>query len=225
MIVRERHLVFASWPVDAAQLRPLVHPRLELDTFDGQPWITVEMLQASLVRLAWLPPVPVIAVPQVNVRTYVRFAGERGIYFLSLDYPGLFGSTLARAFSRLPLRESAVTVALEGDNYHAESHRVVQHPDPPRFAFSGRLQSGPRSAPSDGIDAFLVNQTTLFAGSSGPLHRGVVDHRPHALQAIDGTVEINTLVSSLGLALPSEPPRLQYSPGDDSRAWPFVQVA
>jgi uncharacterized protein len=225
MIVRERDLVFASWPAELSQLRPLVAASLELDLFDGQPWITVEMLRSSVVRLAGLPPIPVIAVPQVNVRTYVRLAGERGIYFLSMDYPGIFGSALARAVSRLPLRQSAVSVTLNGDNYHAESLRVVQQPDPPRFAFSGRLIGSPGGPFTEGLDAFLLNQTTLFAARVGVLYRGVVDHRPHVVRPIEGVVEINTLVPSLGLTLPGVPPRLQYSAGDDSRAWSFVRVA
>jgi uncharacterized protein YqjF (DUF2071 family) len=100
LIVRESHLAFASWPADLSELRPLVPAALELDTFDGRPWVTVEMLQCFLVRVRGLPAPPLIAMPQMNVRTYVRCQGERGIYFLSADWPGLFGTATTTTLNR-----------------------------------------------------------------------------------------------------------------------------
>jgi uncharacterized protein YqjF (DUF2071 family) len=75
------------------------------------------------------------------------------------------------------------------------------------------------------VDTFLLNQTTLFLGRTrGPLYRALVDHRPHTIQPIQGIVEANTLLSALGLTAPPDPPRLSYSPGDDSRAWRPARV-
>jgi uncharacterized protein len=34
-------LLFLHWPVAAERLRPLIAPRLSLDTFEGQAWVSV----------------------------------------------------------------------------------------------------------------------------------------------------------------------------------------
>lgn len=226
MIVRESHLVFASWQVPIGQLRPLVPASLELDLYDGQAWITVEMLQTTLVRFHGLPalPIPINGV-EMNVRTYVRCNGQRGIHFLSMDCPGMLGSALMRWFSGLPLFEADVTVALNGDNYHAESTRVADNQTGVRFALSARVMGPPQPLEPGSIDQFLLNQTLLFvAGPTGPVRCGRVDHRPHVVQPIQGIVEINTLVSNLGLTVPVAPTLLHYCPGDDSLAYPTVTV-
>lgn len=226
MIVRETDLVFVSWPVPAATLRPLVAAGLEIDTFDGMAWITVEMLKVSLVRWRGLPPSPVpVQGPEMNVRTYVRFKDEPGIHFLSLDCPGLIGSALSRVLFKLPFHQATVAITLNGDNYHAESIRSTKGANPPAFAFSGRLQ-GDISPVADGtLDGFLLNQSVLFAsGPKGDLHRGEVGHRRRVVQRMKGIVEINTLVGSLGIELPPTDPIVHYTAGDDALSWPVVCV-
>src|SRR5437879_465103 len=67
-------LLFAHWPVDAGRLRALIPDRLEIDSFDGQPWLAVVPFRMSGVRLRGTPAVPWLSVfPELNVRTYVRY--------------------------------------------------------------------------------------------------------------------------------------------------------
>src|SRR3954467_8001536 len=81
-------LLFAHWTVPVEQMRPLVHPDLEIDTYDGEAWITVIPFRLSGIRVRWLPPVPFLErFTEINVRTYVvprdSSAGGPGIFFLS----------------------------------------------------------------------------------------------------------------------------------------------
>jgi uncharacterized protein YqjF (DUF2071 family) len=226
MIVRESHLLFVSWPVPIEQLRPLVASSLELDLHNGQAWITIEMLETAMVRLRHLPapPLPLTGY-EMNVRTYVKCNGERGIHFLSMDCPGYLGTTFAKWRFHLPMHEADVTVSLNGDNYHAESVRIEDSASPPKFAYSGRL-GGPPARPAAGtLETFLLNQTVLFTtDSDGGVFRAVVDHRPHVVQPIAGVIEINTLVPALGLTVADDATSVLYSPGDDSLAWRMARV-
>jgi len=226
MIVRESHLLFVSWPVPVAQLRPRLPAGLEIDTYQSSGWITIEMLQTSMVRFRGLPSVPVsIEGSEMNVRTYVRCRGERGIHFLSMDCPGLLGTALARWAFKLPLREADVLVRLVGDNYQAESIRIEDEAEPARFAYSGRISGPPAAVAPGSADEFLLNQTILFATDEhGAIYRARVDHRPHVVQPIDGVIEVNTLVSALVLTLPADPPIVRYCPGDDSLAYPMTRL-
>ena len=226
MVFRESNLLFASWRADVNQLRPLVPSALELDTYDGSAWLTVEALQASMVRFRNLPanPLPLTSA-QVNVRTYVQFRGERGIHFLSLDCPGIVATTLGKILFHLPFRAATPKVTVEGDNYHAESVRVEQDENPAHFAASGKIEGAPALAQSGTADDFLLNQSNLFTvDANGDVYRGRMGHRPRAVQTMKGVVEINTLVSKLGVKLARDANFLHFCPGDDALAWPIVKV-
>lgn len=224
MIVRERNLLFLSWPVPVQQLLPVIPSALEIDTFQDRAWITVETLQISTVRFRHLPPLPIpLTGTEANVRTYVRYKGERGIHFLSLDSPGRLSAELSRLFFKLPFHNAEVSVELNGDNYHVES---IRDESPlTSFACSARIMGAPAAVATNSLDEWLLNQDCLFAvAPNGDVYRGYVAHRRHSIQPIEGLVEINRLVSALGIELPPGPPVLTYSPGDDSMAWPIVKV-
>src|SRR5947209_3802022 len=81
-------LLFAHWPVSLAQLRRVVPPPLEIDTFADQAWLGVVAFQISRIHLRDWPTVPgMSAFPEVNLRTYVRYHGRPGVLFLSLHCP------------------------------------------------------------------------------------------------------------------------------------------
>jgi len=225
MIVRERYLLFASWPIPVAQLRPVIPSVLEIDTFQDTAWVTVETLQISTARIRNLPLAPSLEGTEVNVRTYVQYKGERGIHFLSLDSPGLLMDELSKHLFKLPFHNAEASVELNGDNYHVESIRLEDQSQPASFACSARLKGGPAMVAADSLEGWLLNQTCLFAvDTNGDVYRGYVGHRPHSIQPIEGVIETNTLVSAAGITLPGTPPVLTYSPGDDSMSWPITKI-
>jgi uncharacterized protein YqjF (DUF2071 family) len=227
MIVRESDLLFASWPVPPDEIRPIIPPMLDVDTFDGNAWVTIETLRLDTVRFRHLPPLPKpLQGVEVNLRTYVRFGETRGVYFMSLDCPGAIGNALNRTVFNLPFRTAEVRLTVNGDNYHVESLRLERAGPAVRFAASARIIGNPKLVDPGSIDEFLLTQTTLFGiDGRGRLFRGDVAHRPRLIQPVDGTIETDSLTAAVGVTLPKSPPLLHYSPGDDSLAWPFTRVA
>ena len=51
-------LLFAHWPVPAAELQHLIPTPLTIDTFNGQAWLAVVPFRMSRVRLRGTPAVP-----------------------------------------------------------------------------------------------------------------------------------------------------------------------
>src|SRR5438270_2493200 len=86
-----RAMTFLHWAYDPGQLRALVPPELDLDTWDGKAWVSVTPFLMVDFRLPGLPPVPGLSTfPETNVRTYVRGPGGRdGIWFFSLEADSL----------------------------------------------------------------------------------------------------------------------------------------
>src|SRR5215210_4664036 len=70
-------LLFEHWRVRPDLLRPLIPAQLELETYDSWAWIGVVPFLMTDVHPRALPPVPWLSeFPELNVRTYVRFAGK-----------------------------------------------------------------------------------------------------------------------------------------------------
>ncbi|NJN83911.1 MAG: DUF2071 domain-containing protein, partial [Caldilineaceae bacterium] len=64
-----RDLLFAHWPVQRSQLRALIPPQLEIDTFDQTAWVGVVPFQMHNVRARLTPALPGLsAFPELNVR-------------------------------------------------------------------------------------------------------------------------------------------------------------
>jgi hypothetical protein len=63
-------LLFAHRPVEREQLEPHVPPPLELETFDGQAWITASPFVVEALRLAATPPAEAVRRFDSSVRRY-----------------------------------------------------------------------------------------------------------------------------------------------------------
>src|SRR3954469_19994185 len=95
-----RDLLFLHWRVPAAELRPLVHPRLAIDEHGGSAWVSMTPFTLRRGRLRGLPPLPDFH--ELNFRTYVTLNGVRGIWFFSLDAANSLAVAGARLSARLP---------------------------------------------------------------------------------------------------------------------------
>jgi uncharacterized protein len=51
-------LLFLHWPIVAERLRPLIPPRLSLDTFEGCAWVSVTPFTMWGIRPAFPPLIP-----------------------------------------------------------------------------------------------------------------------------------------------------------------------
>jgi len=225
-IVRESNLLFTTWRIDPAVLRPLLPPQIELDLYDGYAWLTIESLDSATPKFRLLPPptTPKEGI-QVNVRTYVTCAGEPGIFVFSSDCPGGLATPIRRALMLMQFYTSTARLTLNGDNYHVESFRT-EGDSQAQWAASGRICGPPMQPAAGSIGAFLMTRSILFAVDrrSGTIYRCELAHRPRVVQPIDVVIEANTLLSALGIELPADPPLFHFSQGDDALAWPFTHV-
>jgi len=105
-------LLFAHWPIPAADLRPLVPAPLEVQEFDGTSWIgIVPFRMQGVMRRPW-PDLPYFsAFPELNVRLYVEHEGRPGVWFLSLDATSALAVWAARRFFHLPYFHSKIRLS------------------------------------------------------------------------------------------------------------------
>ena len=102
-------LVLASWKTDGESIARAVYPGLEPATVGGDHIVSLAAFSVAGGRLG---PLPVLPFSQLNVRTYVAFAGEPAVFFLRsyVSLAGLGGGLFGAPFraARIRLRRGRV---------------------------------------------------------------------------------------------------------------------
>ncbi|MFN3689969.1 MAG: YqjF family protein, partial [Fimbriimonadales bacterium] len=164
------------------------------------------------VRPVWLPPAPkLFDFPEANVRTYVRYGAQRGVWFFSLDAAHWLGVWTARRFWKLPYFHARMRYRLIAPN-EIEYETVRRRAD----AFARvryRFEGVPRETEPGTLEHFLVERYTLFTADRGRIYRGEVAHLPYAIQPATILELEQNLIEAAGIALPTEPPLAFYAPG------------
>jgi uncharacterized protein YqjF (DUF2071 family) len=214
-------LLFAHWPVDVAELRPLIPEGLDIDTFEGRAWLGIVPFYLT-IRYRWMPLA--ISFPEVNVRTYVRRGEQTGVWFLSLDAHSRLAVAVARREYALPYHAARMTM------------RSEETPSGPRISFTSQRRAG-RSAgatlemaycpigeavcPQPGtLEHWLTERYSLFARRpDGRIAFGEIDHHPWQLQPAEAGFAVNTMLAPLDIVTPADEPLLHFSRRIDAVAW------
>jgi uncharacterized protein YqjF (DUF2071 family) len=97
LAARWSHIILLTFEAPEGLIRRSIPPGVEPDRWDGRTHVSLVALQMRDVRVAgWRIP-GFTAHPQVNFRTYVRLAGEPGVWFVRQFVP----SRLIAAVGRL----------------------------------------------------------------------------------------------------------------------------
>ena len=209
-----RHVLFANWPVDPAILGPHLPSALKTDTFDGDAWLSVVPFTNVDVRPAWAPKGWGVALPELNLRTYVTHEGTSGVYFFSLDAQGILGVLGARVFHHLPYFYARITLDVDGGRVQFESERVHPGARPATFSASYPTTGERFDVEPDSLATFLTERYRYYTESSkGSLRYADIDHEPWPLQAVEPKIGANGLFAANGFAQPEREPIHFYSPG------------
>jgi len=213
-------LLFAHWPVDAAILRPLLPPQLQIDTFEGHAWLAVVPFRMTDVRLRGAPAMPWLsAFPELNVRTYVACGGKPGVWFFSLDAGNSLAVAIARAWFHLPYFRARMSCAEREGWIHYQSERT--HRGAPAGLLKGRYRSVDEVSPHRGtLEYFLTERYCLYATDGhGQIIRGQIHHQPWRLQLAEAEFTGNAMAEAAGVVLPVRKPLLHFAKRQDVVVW------
>ena len=219
---RWSELGFLHWPVEAAALRPLLPPRLSVDTYEGQAYVGVVPFTISRSRVAGLPPLPGLdRFHEVNARTYVHLEGrDPGVWFFSLDASHRLAVWAARALYHLAYRYASITMD-RGPAVRFASRRRRPGPLPAGCEVTYTPQGPVSPAAPGSLEHFLAERYVLYAARGRRLYRGQVHHAPYPLQAarVEGLRE--NLVAAAGLSRPDAAPLAHYASAVDVEIFPL----
>ncbi len=216
-------LLFASWPVEVAQLRPLVPSLLPIDLYEGSAWVSITPFRMSQIRGRFLPPLPLFSsFHELNVRTYVKIENKPGVFFFSLDASSLVAAMGARALYRLPYYHARAFVETVEDEVRFSSVRLAgaEADFEARYAPASEARSSQRGT----LENWLTERYCLYTESGGALFRAEIHHLPWPLQDARADIRVNTMAEAAGFELPQREPVLQFASRLKVFVWPLHRV-
>lgn len=223
-----QELTFLHYRYDPADVQRLLPDGLTVDTFDGDAYVSLIPFQMRDASPRFVPALPFVSsFNETNVRTYVvDSAGNRAIWFFTLEADQLAVVALARLVLGFPYVWSAMSTEIEGTRrtYRTTNRRW---PRTPRSQTTVEIEVGGRIDEPDDLDVFLTARWGTVA--RWPMRRGRLRHHPvdHAAwwlhEATLTRVDHQSLPAA-GLPAPTDPPIVRWVRSIDARFAPPTRV-
>ncbi len=204
--------LFVHWPVDPDALRPHVPSRLTLETRDGHAWVSVLPFVLTNVGLRGAPSITRLAFAELNVRTYVRYRGDPGLFFFSIDVGNAFVAATVGRTTRLPVYHARTRVGATENHVAFESERrETTGGVPARFAATYRPDGDVFTTEPDTLEHWLTARRRFYAPDADGVLTGEIAHDPWPLQPAVVTIRENTMLEANGLPMPIGDPIVHYA--------------
>jgi uncharacterized protein YqjF (DUF2071 family) len=216
-----RNLLFTHWPISPEVLRPYIPSQLQIDTFNDRAWIGVVVFVMEGIYHRYLPTISLTPTfSEINVRTYVRYNGKPGIYFLSLDVNDLASYTIAKRWYHLPYSLASISYQQEGPTFHVKSIRKAKTNIPIEFKGSYSPNQDVFYAKKETLEHWFIERYCLYSNDNrGNMYCGDIHHRPWPLQTVNTKISMNTLFSMFSFNVSEENSLSSYSRGVDTLIW------
>ncbi|PHR46507.1 MAG: hypothetical protein COA32_10205 [Fluviicola sp.] len=202
--------IFLHWQVDFDELSNLVHPDLEIDLFEGKPWVSLVAFDMEKIRPKSLPSASLISnFPEINIRTYVKYNGKSGVYFLSIEGAKRLSCNIAKSVSDLPYRFSTMSRKING--FNSVNRKMID-------SFKMSYFVGDKIEEKRDLDHWLVERFALFQDSGKYINEFQIHHIEWPLYK----VQLNELEISyprFEKLLNNSPDEKHYSTGVQVIAW------
>lgn len=204
------HAIFLHWEVELGELQKFVPKELEIDLFDGKPWVSLVAFTMQRIRPRNLPHfTPISDFAEINIRTYVKSGGKTGVYFLSIEGGKLISCKISRRISKLPYRYSKIV--REPHLYRSEN---------PEFKDNLSLEfvTGKEVKEKSRLDKWLTERYALFQDTENSINKFEIHHLEWPVKELK--------IANLELDYPRfrklinrKPDKIQYSNGVQVNAW------
>jgi uncharacterized protein YqjF (DUF2071 family) len=222
MMQKWDHLLFLNWPVSPNGISVHIPSGLELDTYNGDAWISVIPFRVRNMRLRNMPQIPYFRTfLELNVRTYVKHQGVKGVYFFSLDASKLH-AVLGARIATLPYFYARMKMEQYRDTFHYSSSR--KGGQPANFKGSYQPIDGQFYPEQDSLNHWLLERYFLWTYRSGELFQAGIHHKPWKVQDAAVHIDTQTLTSFLPASSLGTQPIAHYASTKTALFWMVNKV-
>lgn len=202
--------VFLHWQVDINELQKIVPDDLEIDLYEGKPWISLVAFTMEKIRPRNLPPfLPISNFSEINIRTYVKNNNRAGVYFLSIEGGNRVSCKVAKTLSELPYRYSKLI--RQETTYRSENRQF-------KDKMSIKYEVGQQLKEKTDLDRWLTERYALFQDTETSINEFEIHHVEWPTYEID-LQEIEIDYPRFNKFLNNFPDRTHYSTGVQVIAW------
>lgn len=202
--------IFLHWQVELSELEKFVPKELEIDLFEGKPWVSVVAFTMEKIRPKNIPSFPPVSnFDEINIRTYIKSDHKTGVYFLSIEGGKRLSCKIAKAMSALPYRYSKID---RMENLYKSNNAAFN--DKLHIAFEIGQQIKQKSA----LDLWLTERYALFQDAKMSMNEFEIHHLEWSIKEI----ELKKLAFNyprFNNLLMNSPNKIQYSDGVKVVAW------
>ncbi len=202
--------IFLHWKVDLNELQKFVPKELEIDLFEGSPWISLVAFTMEKIRPRYLPAFPPISnFDEINIRTYVKSKNKTGVYFLSIEGGNSISCKIAKEISKLPYRFSQIkrtATEFNASNLTRKDQLAIDY------------SIGKDVVSKTALDVWLTERYALYQDTTQHINAFEIHHFEWEIKEI----EINELhidYKRFDKLLIGPPVKAQYSDGVKVIAW------
>ncbi|HWL91988.1 MAG TPA: DUF2071 domain-containing protein [Phycisphaerae bacterium] len=172
-----------------------------LDLFNKQAYVSIFAFQMTRARPYGTGPIgaaifkPFASQPSLNVRTYVRHKGERGIFFMTEWMPNPIGAVVTRTMFGLPYRVGTVELgAVKPDGAFAAE--IVDMLTQKSLRYRGLRELNPayKTPAPESLEAFVMERYVTVTGEPSFARTLRVNHAPWQICRADVEIEEASLL-------------------------------
>lgn len=206
--------LFLHWKVPITDLAHLVPGQLNIDTYNGEAWISIVAFTMEKIRPKELPYISAISnFHEINVRTYLTDKEKPGVYFLNIEAEKHISTFIAKSLSGLPYEKSEIKRRTIGEEHQYKSANRIKE-----FGMDASFRIGAPIHDKSELDKWLTERYCLYFEKNETFYRYETHHKEWELE----TVDIQKLISAYkvgNISLDRKPDLVHYSPGVKVIAW------
>ena len=202
--------IFLHYQVDLNELKKFVPKELEIDLFEGKPWISVVAFTMEKIRPKNLPSFPPISdFDEINIRTYIKSKNKAGVYFLSIEGGKKLSCKVAKGISELPYRFSKIKRTEH--NYKSQNSEFKDN-------LNIEFKIGMELTNKTELDKWLTERYALFQDTNDSINEFEIHHLEWSIKEIEiHKLELN--YPRFEKLINEKPSKIQYSKGVKVLAW------
>lgn len=161
--------LFLHWIVPYETLRKCVPNALNLDTIDGNYYVSLVAFTMEKLKPKLLPSVGCISnFDEINIRTYIDNDGKKGVYFLNIEAGKTISALIAKAISGLPYEKAKIS---RSENVYL-SNNVKK-----RFSLNAEFEINEIVSDKTPLDKWLTERYCLYLQQGSHFFRYDIHHK------------------------------------------------